>query len=207
MAAPLPEMHPSWCSSHLPRGPRVTFESWQIGATANAVLTVAYFLIAATILRGLVQRRQLATNRLGAATAAIFATCGIGHGVHLLHVLQAVAAGPAGVAAISHVYDWHLAAVDVVTATVAVAYWSLRSQLRTLVDRWALFPDLEGPRRRAIELNDAVVQELVAARYALDLGELERGRAGVERALDQALDLVNHSLRTEAPAPAPKPLP
>src|SRR3712207_2581663 len=100
---------------------------WQVTAAANGVIMVAYSLIAATILRALVRTGQLRTNLLGAATAMIFFTCAVHHGSHTLHMLAPyagveVAEGEAMRVAMG----WHAAVWDVLSAAVAVFYWTLR---------------------------------------------------------------------------------
>jgi hypothetical protein len=177
-----------------------SMETWQVGAVANGIITVGYLLIGVTIARGLAASRQLRTNRLGLATACIFISCGLGHGAHLVHIIDEASAGLASQMTLRQVYDWHIVAVDVMTAGVAIWYWSLRSQYRRLLRGTALFEDIDGARRRAVELHDEVVQELATARYALDLGEAQRGRAALDRAFDRATDIVNDQLR---PGPHP----
>lgn len=64
-----------------------------MGTAANAVIMGAYLAVSATIARSLVVTGQLRGNRLGAATAAIFLTCGLGHGAPALRLLHDVPAG------------------------------------------------------------------------------------------------------------------
>jgi hypothetical protein len=54
---------------------------------------------------------------------------------------------------------------------------------------------LSGEReRRALELNDAVVQGLAAAQYALEVGQTDRGAEAVESTLERARDLMDRQL-------------
>jgi signal transduction histidine kinase len=174
---------------------------WQVAAAANGVIAVAYLCISATIGHGLMRGGQLRTNRLGLATTFIFATCGLGHLAHLSHITSAVAAGPVAMASLSSLYDWHLVVVDGVTAMVAIWYWTLRSQYRALLGV-SLFTDIDAHRRQAVLLHDAVVQDLAAARYALQLHEPEASAEALERALDRAIAIVGDLLPSgEAPLP------
>lgn len=175
--------------------------SWEVGAIASAVIALAYLAIGLTILRGLRHGRQLRTNRLGLATAAIFISCSIGHAAHLYHIAEVMAQGRLSAERLGLVYDWHLVGIDVATGAVAVWYLTLRSQYRRLLLRPTLFPDLDAARARAVELNDAVVQELVTARYAFQLGESAVGEAAVDRALERATALVHDALGEGGQAP------
>jgi len=63
---------------------------WQLDIAANLVVAVAYVAIAGAILVPLVREGQLRSNRLGAATAAIFLTCAVHHGSHAAHLVLPV---------------------------------------------------------------------------------------------------------------------
>ena len=100
---------------------------WMLGAACNGVIAIAYFMISYAIARPLVDSRQLRTNALGAATAAIFLTCAVHHGAHVVHMLMPYA----GVdqqqgMAMRKAWGFELAMWDLVGAVVAVYYWTLR---------------------------------------------------------------------------------
>jgi hypothetical protein len=59
--------------------------------------------------------------------------------------------------------------------------------------------------RRAVELNDAIVQGLVVAQYALRDGRVEVGERAVAETLDRARALVENQLETLHGSAAPKP--
>ena len=61
--------------------------AWKVAASANGIVAVAYVLIAWAIAAPLVRTQQLRTNKLGAATAAIFFTCAVHHGSHTVMML------------------------------------------------------------------------------------------------------------------------
>jgi hypothetical protein len=89
-------------------------------------------------------------------------------------------------------------------AVLAVAW---RAPLRILPDRAATAAELfaaeaalvlereerlSGEReRRALEINDSIVQGLVLAKYALDAGDAEQGAAAVEGTLVRARELID----------------
>lgn len=174
---------------------------WQIGAVANAVIAGAYFLISAAIVRGLVRTRQLRTNRLGLATATIFATCGAGHGYHLLHMMLPFFGIHAHVGlAMRQAFDWHLAVVDVVTSCVAVWYWTLRKSYGAVLNGPLLFEDLKQRQRQALEINDNVVQGLVVAKYAMDRGEHAMASEAIDGTLAKARRIISDLVGDDAVA-------
>ncbi len=149
---------------------------WMLGAVCNAVIAIAYFMIVYAIVRPLVTSRQLRTNALGAATAAIFLTCAVHHGAHVVHMLMPYA----GVdmeqgMAMREAWGPELALWDLVGAVVAAYYWSLRGGFGAGSASPQLFKDQVEREQRALELNDTVLQGMVVARMALDLGERKRG--------------------------------
>ena len=114
---------------------------------ANTVVSAAYFGISGAIAVPLIQSGQIRRNRLGAATAAIFFSCAVGHGLHALHVVTGSATGSL----------WHTAAWDSVTAVIAVYYWTLRRTYSPLMRGSALFEDLmEQQRVERLEAAQAV---------------------------------------------------
>lgn len=167
----------------------------------NAVIWVAYWLISAAIFRGLVRTKQLGKNRLGLATAIIFATCGAGHAYHALHVLlPAFGVLDVHLLAARAAVDWHLVLVDLITGGVALWYWSLRSTYGAVLQAGTLFDDVKARQRQALELNDNVVQGLAVAKYALEAGDDTVARAAVEHTLASARDIVSDLLGADGKA-------
>ena len=169
--------------------------SWQIGAAANAGIMIAYFGISAVILGSLVKSGQLRSNRLGTATGIIFFTCGVGHGIHLFH-LVAPAFGierETGLAARS-AFEWHQVTWDLLTVLVATYYWSLRRTYAPLMQGAKLFEDLQEKQRQALEINDRIVQGLVVAQAALAYDQRERSEEALERTLGSARELISDLL-------------
>jgi diguanylate cyclase (GGDEF)-like protein/PAS domain S-box-containing protein len=124
--------------------------SWQIDLVFNGVIAISYFGIFAVILDGLRRSRQLRSNRLGLATAAIFFSCGMGHFLHMDHLL-APSFGWADASQMRAGIDWHLAVWDGVTAVVAYTYWGLRKSYGQLLLGPAIFDDIQrGESERAL---------------------------------------------------------
>jgi signal transduction histidine kinase len=150
---------------------------WVLGATANLVIALAYFGIFLAILVPLVRTRQVPSNRLGTATAAIFLTGTVHHGFHLREA-----------------FDWHQAVWDSLGAVVGLWYWSLRSTYGSLMRGASLFQDLKEKQRQALEINDNIVQGLAVAKMSLELGERERSAEAMERALAAARQIITDLL-------------
>lgn len=130
-----------------------------LGIAGNAVITVAYLLIAASIAVPLARTGQLRTNRLGLATALIFFSCAAGHGLHVEHLLIALQEGTAS----SLLVDGHTALVDLGSAFIGTYYWTLRRGYGALVDAGALFDDLRRRQRQLEgEASDAREREAAA---------------------------------------------
>src|SRR5687768_12543222 len=145
---------------------------WTTATVANAVVGVAYLLIALAIVRPLVRSGQLRGNRLGAATAAISFTCAVHHGAHSVHMLLPyLGIAEAQGVATRDMYSLPSAFWDVVSAGVGVYYWTLRRTYGSLMEGAKLFEDMQQRERQALELNDNVLQGLVVAKMALDLDD------------------------------------
>jgi hypothetical protein len=160
-------------------------ERWLLAALANGVVTLAYISISSHILRGVRRSGPLRDNPLGTATGLIFATCAAGHAGHLNHLLN-----PATQAASLAIYDWHLIWIDAITAAIAIRYWLLRNRLPALVHGVSLFDDLNQRRHQALAIHDQVVQQLVTAKLAIELGETSQGLAALDRGLRSAREIV-----------------
>jgi len=168
---------------------------WKVDALANGLIMVAYFGIAAVILRSLARNGQLRANKLGTATGIIFLTCGVGHGLHLEHlVAPALGFGHASGMAARAAVDWHLAIWDLLTAGVAGFYWSLRRIYGPLMRGAKLFEDLEERQRQALEINDRIVQGLVVAQAALAYDQRELSEEALDRTLVAARELISDLL-------------
>jgi hypothetical protein len=176
--------------------------SWQIGLVSNTVIMTAYLAISLAIVIPLAKSRQLRTNPLGAATAAIFFTCAVHHGSHSVHMLLPSLGidDPQGLA-MRTAWGWPLATWDVVGAVVAVYYWSLRRNYGSLMQGAQLFEDLRQREQQALELNDTVLQGLVVAKMALDLDQpakaneaLTTSIASASRIITELLGSKHHSL-------------
>ena len=118
---------------------------WQLTALANAVILAAYLAISFAIGRGLLRSGQWRNNPLGLATAAIFFSCAVHHGSHTAHLLLPYVGLDMHTGLVMrHAFGMGFPMVgwDLVTAAVAVWYWTLRSRFPALVRGAAVFEDL-----------------------------------------------------------------
>ncbi|GIE85608.1 hybrid sensor histidine kinase/response regulator [Actinoplanes regularis] len=117
---------------------------WQLAALANAIILAAYLAISFAIGRGLWRTRQWRNNPLGLATAAIFFSCAVHHGSHTVHLLLPYLGwGTHSGMAMRHAFGSSFTVGwDLVTAVVAVWYWTLRGRFPALVRGAAVFEDL-----------------------------------------------------------------
>ena len=175
---------------------------WLVGALANTLVTAAYLAIAWIVARGLVSAGQWRSNPLAVATGLIFFSCGVGHGIHLVHLLL-------DEHGVRHTLDWHLALWDLGTGIAAVWYFSLRNRFPALVRGAALFEDMRERQRQALEIHDNVVQGVATAKMALELGDTQRAAAALDTTLGRAKGIISEllgdapleaKLRREAPA-------
>jgi hypothetical protein len=165
---------------------------------ANALIAVAYFMIAAVIVVPLVRSGQLRANPLGAATAAIFFTCAVHHGSHAVHMLMPVfGVDLAQGNAMRDAWGWQLAMWDVVGALVAGYYWTLRRNYGSLMQGAQLFEDLRKREQQALELNDNVLQGLVVAKMSLDLDDTTKAREAITTSITSASRMITDLLGSE----------
>src|SRR6195952_4880107 len=166
-----------------------------LGAACNAVISISYFMISYAIARPLVMSRQLMTNALGAATAAIFLTCAVHHGAHFVHMLMPYT-GVDMVQGMAMRKAWGpgLALWDLVGAVVGVYYWTLRGGFGGGSASPQLVKDQVEREQRALELNDAVLQGMVVARMALDLGERKRVMEALDSSIASASQMITDLL-------------
>ncbi len=146
---------------------------WVTSVILNVCIAVAFAGISYTALSGLIVTRQLRSNALGAATAAMFASCAISHATHGLHMVFPIfGIDVANGLSMRDAIDWHLNAVDSVTAAVAVWYWTLRPKFAALLDGGLLFSDLQkrfDHQSRALETKGRLADTLQRALAPIEL--------------------------------------
>jgi PAS domain S-box-containing protein len=124
----------------------------------NLVIALSYALITVAIIVPVVRTGQVRSNRLATATALIFFSCAVGHGLHVLAAWHAVAGGPAmpvgpGMHDGGSGWGWPSAGWDMFTACVGVYYWTLRRGYSPLLGGLYVDP---GQHRRLAEAEGRV---------------------------------------------------
>ena len=165
---------------------------WHVTMAMNAVIALCYLAISLTIWRGLVRTGQVTTNPLALGTSAIFLTCALHHGSHAVHMaLPYFGVDKAHGLAMRTAMGGHMAVMDVVGAAVAVLYLSMRGRYGALLSGPNLFADIKERKRRAVEINDDIVQGLSTVLYAMDLGDKETAKVAAERALTASRKIIS----------------
>jgi PAS domain S-box-containing protein len=140
----------------------------QVFLLANLVIMCAYAAITLAIVVPVARAGQLRTNKLAVATALIFLSCSVGHGLHAVmtyrSIVQATVTGHDHLADPS--WSWTAALWDVLTGLVGVYYWTLRRAYGVLLGQGAIFVDPWHYRR----LEEADARE----KAALDAAESHR---------------------------------
>jgi hypothetical protein len=161
---------------------------------ANLAAALAYGVIAYLILSGLVASGQLRTNHLGVATALIFVTGAVHHGILSLELLlPSLGADHAHGLALRRAWDWHSVVWDLLTAAAGIYYLALRRS-RVRAHGAQMFEDLKVRERQALEINDNIVQGLTVAKYAMTIGAEDRSKQAIDDTLARARAIITDLL-------------
>lgn len=176
----------------------MALEWWMVTAGANAFMVLIYAGIAIIMIHGIHQGHQWRTNPIAVATAAVFVSCTIGHGLHLLHVIPPLSTlQPAEAEAARAMFlDPRLLGWDAVTASVAIGYWFMRSRLAVVYNGAALNEDLEERERQAAMLHDRVMSGLERARVELEAGHRDAGLRTLDETLEESKTIITTLLGT-----------
>lgn len=169
-------------------------EGWTLGLAFNATIATAYLAVAALLGVTALRTNQWRSNPLGLATVILYVGCGGGHAVYALQFLD-VALGQTTAAALgarvlyaeAHMWVW-----DGVTAAIGVWYWTQRKRFPQLVTGAAVFEDLRIRQKRALEINDNVVQGLARAKMSFDLGRDEEAREAIAETREAGARIIRH---------------
>ena len=140
----------------------------QIFLLGNLVIMVAYAAIMVAIVVPVARAGQLRTNKLATATALIFFSCAVGHGLHAVLAYRTLVEESDMREMHMDVSGWSWTSTvwDVLTAAVGVYYWTLRRGYGVLLGRGAIYVDPWGQHR----LDEADARE----RAARDVAEAHR---------------------------------
>ncbi len=165
---------------------------WWIGFTFSTITGITFTAVAFLLGRNLQRQKQWKSNPLAVATMLIFTTCGFGHVLHTIQLLYPLLAPESaiGPAARLHYGEWHLWVADGLTAIAGTWYWLSRRAFPNLVSGAAMYENVRRQQRRAVEIHDNVVQGLVKAKWALDLGDTQQGRMALQKTLGASEQMV-----------------
>lgn len=158
-------------------------DGWTLGFIANAIIATAYLAVAALLAVNAIRTDQWRTNTLGLATVFLYIGCGGGHAVYALQLGAAALGSSAPYAAGARVLyaEVHMWVWDFITAAIGVWYWTMRRRFPTLVTGTAVFEDLRVRQRRALEVNDNIVQGLAQAKLSFELHRDDEALAALAR--------------------------
>lgn len=146
---------------------------WQFSALFNGIIALCYLGISWTILKGLRDTGQMRSNRLALATAGIFFTCAVHHGSHTVHMLlPLVGWGVAEGESMRRAFDSNMVVWDLVGATVAAYYLTLRRSYGRLLTSPQMFED---------RVREQTAERLHAQAYTDGLTDLPNRAAFTER--------------------------
>ncbi len=159
---------------------------WQLALATNLVIAVAYAGVAHHIGVHLTRTHQWRQNLLATTVAIFFASCSVNHLAHSARLLLQPEWRT--------IWSWHMLAVDLLTAVFGLWYFYERFRSPEMSRGAALFEDSAVRRHDAMEIQDNVVQGLIAARYALDRGDARAADAAVETAVASARHVITELL-------------
>jgi len=169
--------------------------TWQLLMAANFVAAGAYAVIAYLIVSGLLASGQLRSNHLGLATALIFVTASVHHGLEAFQLLApSLGFGKEHGLELRHAWDWHNVVWDLLTALIGIYYLSLRGSYASALRGAQMFEDLKVRERQALEINDNIVQGLTVAKYAMTIGADDHSKQAIEDTLTRARAIITDLL-------------
>lgn len=180
--------------------------TWQLVTAFNLIIAVCYLGISFLVFRGLATTEQLRTNRLGVATGLIFFTCAVHHGSHSVHMLlPTFGVDDPQALALREAWHWPTIAWDILGATVAVYYFSLRSHYGGLLGSPGIYIDFKERERQALEINDNIVQGLSRVKWQIEAGRQDEAREAADATLREAQRMITDLLHEAADSGAIQP--
>lgn len=150
-------------------------EAWVLGMVLNAVVGAAFLTIGLSMATRVTLTNQWRRNHVAGIFSLLVVACGAGHGLRA-GLLAAPSLGIdllAAEAARVEFADWHMWVADLATALAGVFYVAARVRGEGLLATARAFQDFRTRRNRALEVHDGAVQNLAAAKLALESGQQE----------------------------------
>lgn len=147
-------------------GPLGSFAWWQLEALGNTGIALGYLTIFALVIVPTVRTGQVRTNPLATATAAIFLSGALGHGLDAVHLVAPLFDGDAATVPMASISSWWTAGWHAITALVAIYYLSLRHSYGRLLETAPMFDDLLEQQASATvaEARDAAMASAASLR-------------------------------------------
>lgn len=168
-------------------------EGWMIGLFLNGTIGAAFIFVGVVLAVNLTRSGQWSGNSIATLFTFVAFTCGAGHALR-----AALIAGPTfglfgleGLATRVEFTDWHMWVADGLTAIAGLFYVTARTLDRDLFQTTRLFEDYRARRRRAIEVHDDVVQQLLEAKLSLEMGRREQARDALAASLDASQHIIS----------------
>jgi len=173
---------------------------WQLVTFGNLLTALTYAVIAATMGVRLQRTGQLSlrANPLGVAMTLVMATVALRSawtGVQML--LPLVGVEHRAALALRDAYTWASVPLPFIAAAAGLLYLALRRRAGDEAGPAALYPDHALQRQRALEINDNIVQGLLAARELDGLGRDDEARVVLDGTLHQAQRMMGELLDGE----------
>lgn len=186
--------------SEQPETDEATDPIWMMDVGWDVLSGLAFVAVGILIVLHLHALGRRRVPGVAAATAFILFVKGGGHFVHAVLLLWPMPGdGDVMRAARAYAGQGDVWVLDAVAAAAAVSYLTLRARLGTETAGVGLYDDLIQRRRLAMNLHDQVVQQIVQARWSLDLDRADSGAAiaSASAAIDNTLDELRQHLRQE----------
>jgi hypothetical protein len=167
--------------------------TWTLAAVGNLLTAFTYAVIAASVFVRLRRTGQLSmrVNPLGIVMALVFSTVAVRAawlGGQLL--LPEFGIDHPAALALRNASTWASVPLPYIAAAVGFLYLWMRRRAGDAPGEASLYPDLSLRRRRALEINDNIVQGLIASRALDELGEREEARAVLDETLGHAQEMM-----------------
>ena len=173
----------------------------QLFLLGNLVIMVAYASIMAAIIVPVTRAGQLRTNKLAGATALIFFSCAVGHGLHALITYRTIVASATGGIHLHHDaagWSWPSAVWDLFTATIGIYYWTLRRGYGVLLGAGAIYT-APGEQNRLDEADarERAARDVAEAHQATLIAVADQTDAAIVGVdLDGLVNAWNHGAET-----------
>lgn len=163
--------------------------TWKLIATGNVLTAITYSAIAVTMWTRLRRTAQfsLRANPLGVAMTLVFLTVAVRAawaGAQLL--LPSIGVHHEAAIALRHASTPASLPLPFLAAAAGALYLVLRRRAGDDPGPASLYPDHALERRRALEINDNIVQDLIAARELDALGRTNEARHVLQGTLERA---------------------